>query len=152
MYILSQCYNKPSFGKTVLCSIMYFIDFDYYEIYGKLLTNETYIKSRKGIKPLHFLEISQELISKKQLFLKKEPYYNRIIHRYYPTVIPNIKFSKEELEIINFSLNKLSNNNATTITQYAIKDPPIILADLGEHIDFRYVFSRNKNYSILKNK
>ena len=26
-YILFKCYNKPNFGKTVLCSILYFIDF-----------------------------------------------------------------------------------------------------------------------------
>ena len=152
MYILSQSYNKPGFGKTVLCSILYFIDFNYYERYGDLLTNETYIKSKKGIEPKHFKEISQELIAKKQLFLKKEPYYNRTIHRYILTIIPDLKFDQKELDIINFSIHYLINNNASTITKYAIKDPPIIIADLGETIDFRYVFSRNENYSILKNK
>ena len=88
IYILSKGYNKPNLGKTLLCSILYFIDSNYYELYGKLLTDETYIKSKKGIKPKHFQEITQEQIAKKQLFLRKEPYYNRTIHRYYPTIIP----------------------------------------------------------------
>ena len=152
MYILSKSYNKPGFGKTVLCSILYFIDFNYYELYGELLTNETYIKSKKGIKPKHFKEVSQELIAKKQLFLKKEPYYNRTIHRYILTIIPDLKFNPQELDIINFSIHHLINNNASTITRYAIKDPPIIIANLDEKIDFRYVFSRNEKYSLLKNK
>ena len=71
MYIISQCYNKPHLGKTVLCSILYFIDSNYYELYGQLLTKETYIKSKKGIKPKHFSEVTNELIAKKQLFFKK---------------------------------------------------------------------------------
>ena len=151
MYIISQCHCKPNFGKTVLCSILYFIDFNYYEVYGEPLTNETYIKSKRGIKPLHFREISEELISKNCLFFRKEPYYNRIIHKYYPLVIPNVKFTPEELEIINYSINKLIHNNASSITKYATKDPPIIIAHLDEEIDFRYVFSRNEEYSILTN-
>ena len=149
MYILSQCSYKPNFGKTVLCSILYFIDFGYYELYGELLTNETYIKSKRGIKPKHFFEVTDDLISKKQLFLRKENYYSRKIHRYFPTIIPTPKFSPQELEIINFAINRLSNSNASTITRYAVHDPPITVADFGEDIDFRYVFSRDRKYSLL---
>ena len=151
MYVLFKTIDKQNFGKTMLCSMLYFIDFNYYELYGELLTNETYIKSKKGIKPLHFREVSQYLIDNKQLFFREEPYYSRFIHRYYPLVIPNVKFSQRELEIIDYSLNKLIHNNASSITKYAIKDPPIIVADLDEEIDFRYVFSRNDEYSILTN-
>ncbi|MBO6124163.1 MAG: DUF4065 domain-containing protein [Methanobrevibacter sp.] len=152
MYILSQCSYKPNFGKTVLCSILYFIDFGYYELYGELLTNETYIKSKKGIKPKHFFEVSQDLISKKQLFLRKEDYYSRRIHRYFPTIIPTPKFSQQEMEIIKLAINSLSNNNASTITKYAVHDPPMIVANFGDAIDFRYVFSRNNRYSLLNKK
>ena len=145
MYILSQCYNKPSFGKTVLCSLLYFIDFNYYAIYGELLTQETYIKTRRGIKPEHFKEVSEDLIGKKQLFLRKEPYYNRILHRYYLTIIPSCKFSEKELEIINFVIQKLSNNNASSITKYAKYDPPIFIANLNERIDCRFVFLKMRH-------
>ena len=150
MYILSRTCGKPHIGKTVLCSIMYFIDFNYYELYGELLTKETYIKSKKGIKPKHFNEITNELISKRQLFMRKEPYYHRTLYRYYLTIIPTFKFSEDELEIIDFSIDRLSDNNAYTITRYAIRDPPMITADFGEDIDCRYVFSRNKKYSVIK--
>ena len=148
MYIISQCHQKPNFGKTVLCSILYFIDFNYYEVYGELLTNETYIKSKRGIRPLHFREISEELISRNYLFFRKEPYYNRTIYRYYLIIIPNLRFSEKELEIINYSISRLSDENATTITKYAKNDPPISIADFGDEIDFRYVFSRDNEYSL----
>ena len=149
MYILSQCHQKPNFGKTVLCSILYFIDFNYYELYGELMTNETYIKSKRGIRPTHFREISEELISKNYLFFRKEPYYNRTIYKYYIIIIPSLKFSQKELEIINDAINKLSDENATTITKYAKRDPPISVAEFGEPIDFRYVSSRGNEYSII---
>ncbi|WP_410320049.1 type II toxin-antitoxin system antitoxin SocA domain-containing protein [Methanobrevibacter sp.] len=152
IYILSKCYNKPNLGKTVLCNILYFIDFNYYELYGTLLTKETYIKSKKGIKPKHFLEVTQDLISKKQLFLRKEPYYNRTIHRYYLTIIPQAKFDKKEQELIDSCINRFSNHNATSIGKYTRKDPPFNIATLGEKIDCRYVFSRNSIYSAMKIK
>ena len=145
IYILSKCYNKPHVGKTVLCSILYFIDFSYYKKYGTSLTKETYIKSKKGIKPKHFIEVTQDLIDKNKLFLRKEPYYNRTIHRYYLTIIPQAKFSEKELEIINLNINKLINHNASSIAKYIRNDAPFSIADLGENLDCKHVFSRKKN-------
>lgn len=149
MYILFKESHKPAFGKTVLCSIMYFIDFNHYELYGELLTNETYIKSKRGIRPLHFRQTAQYLIDSRQLFFRKEPYYNRTIHKYYPLVIPNVHFSERELEIIDHWIDKLGSNNAHSITRYAIRDPPIIIAEFGEEIDFRHVLSRSDESQVI---
>lgn len=67
-------------------------------------------------------------------------------------IIPTPQFSREELEIIDFSIKQLGNNNASAMIKYAINDPPIIIADFGEDIDCRYVFSRNEKYSAKKIK
>ena len=142
MYILSQSMNKPNLGKTVLCTVMYFIDFNFYELYGTYLTKETYIKSKRGIKPKHFRKVTEDLIAKKQLFMRKEPYYNRTIHRYYLTIIPSLKFTKKELNVINSCIETLTGSNASTITQYAWKDKPLMKAGLGEEIDYNDVFLR----------
>ena len=136
MYVLAKSYNKPHFGKTVLCTILYFIDFNYYEKYGEFITQETYIKSKKGIKPKHFKEISEELISKKQLFLRKEPYYHRTIHRYYPIIIPTVKFSQKEYEIIDLTINKLINNNAHGITRHVKNNTKVIETEFGKSINY----------------
>ena len=150
IHILSKCYTKPHVGKTVICTILYFIDFNYYEMYGTLLTKETYIKSKKGIEPKHFLKVTQDMIEKNQLFLRKEPYYNRTIHKYYLTVIPQARFSKKELEIIDLSIERLIDYNASSIAKYARNDSPLNIAKLGDEIDCRYVFSRRKEYSMMK--
>ena len=150
IYILSKCYNRPHVGKTVICTILYFIDFNYYEIYGTLLTKETYIKSKKGIEPKHFTEVTRDLIERNQLFLRKESYYSRTIHKYYLTIIPQAKFDEKELEIIDLSIDKLIDHNASSIAKYTRNDSPFIVADLGDEIDCRYVFSRKKEYSMMK--
>ena len=116
MYILFKCLNKPNLGKTVLCTVMYFIDFNYYELYGDFLTKETYIKSRKGIKPKHFKEITQS--------------------------IPSLKFTPQELRVINSSIRKLSDSNATSITRFAWHDKPLVNTELGDEINYNDVFLR----------
>ena len=136
MYVLAKSYNKPHFGKTVLCTILYFIDFNYYERYGKFLTQETYIKSKKGIKPKHFQEISEELIARKQLFLRRESYYHRTIHRYYLIIIPTVQFTKREHEIIDSTISKLVDSNAHTITKHVKNNPPVIKTEFGENINY----------------
>lgn len=150
MYILFKCSNKPNLGKTVLCTVMYFIDFGYYELYKEFLTKETYIKSKKGIKPKHFRKVTESMIAKNQLFLKRKPYYNRILHRYYPTIIPTSKFTPRELAVINSCIRKLSDDNAYTITRYAFHDRPLMKAELGEEIEYGNVFSRDEKYSMNK--
>ena len=142
MYILFKCSNKPNLGKTVLCTVMYFIDFNYYEIYKTFLTKETYIKSKRGIKPKHFRKITEDLIAKKQLFMRKEPYYNRTIHKYYPTIIPTLKFTSNELKVINSCIERLTDSNASTITKYAWQDKPLIKTALNEEIAYEDVFLR----------
>ena len=143
MYILFRSMNKPNLGKTVLCTVMYFIDFNFYELYGDYLTKETYIKSRRGIKPKHFRKITEELIAKRKLFMRKEPYYNRTIHRYYLTIIPSLKFTSKELGVINSCIETQTDNNASTITHYAWQDKPLMNAKLGEEIDYNDVFLRH---------
>ena len=98
------------------------------------------------------MEVTHDLINQKKVFLRKEPYYTRTIHRYYLTIIPQARFSKKELEIIDLSITKLWNHNATSIAKYARNDPPFIMANLGDEIDHRYVFSRKEEYSMMKVK
>ena len=136
LYIISRCTHKENLGKTVISVLLYFIDFNYYERYGKFLTQETYIKSKKGIKPKHFQEISEELIARKQLFLRRESYYHRTIHRYYLIIIPTVQFTKREHEIIDSTISKLVDSNAHAITKHVKNNPPVIKTEFGENINY----------------
>lgn len=54
-YIINRCKNK-NVGKTVICKLVYFSDFNHYEIYEKPITNETYIKFERDPLSKHFLD------------------------------------------------------------------------------------------------
>jgi hypothetical protein len=56
-YLICACCDKRHIGKTVLSNLLYFIDFNYYELYQKSLTNEKYFKTKKGIEPEHFKKV-----------------------------------------------------------------------------------------------
>ena len=149
-YILSNCYDKPHVGKTVLTTTLYFIDFNYYEAYGESLTKEKYMKTKKGIKPDHFSKVTEELIERNKIYFRKEPYYHTTLHKYYLTEIPNIKFTNKKTNIIDLTMNHLITKSATAILRYASKDPPYQNTDFNKEIDYNNVYYRDSRYSIRK--
>ena len=150
IYILSKCYDKPHVGKTVITTSLYFIDFNYYEIYGHSLTHESYIKSKHGIESKHFKKITEELIEKKKIYFKKQAYYNTTLHKYYLMQLPDVKFPKKKEEVIDLSIKYLITKNATTLLKYLSKDAPYKIADFNDELNYNYVYFRNSRYSIRK--
>ena len=53
LYILERCAGKPNVGETVLYKLLYFSDFNYYELYEEHLTGAKYRKLPYG--PVHHL-------------------------------------------------------------------------------------------------
>ncbi|MCL4324104.1 MAG: Panacea domain-containing protein, partial [Candidatus Thermoplasmatota archaeon] len=53
-YAISKTSSQPKVGKTLLYKIMYFADFDFYELNEILLTGEKYRSITHGPAPVHF--------------------------------------------------------------------------------------------------
>ena len=51
LYILERCAGKPNVGETVLYKLLYFADFNYYELYEEHLTGAKYRKLPFGPVP-----------------------------------------------------------------------------------------------------
>src|SRR5690554_4807232 len=51
LYILEKCAGKPNVGETVLYKLLYFSDFNYYELYEEHLTGAEYRKLPYGPVP-----------------------------------------------------------------------------------------------------
>nr|MBK9653258.1 helix-turn-helix domain-containing protein [Bacteroidota bacterium] len=51
LYILERCAGKPNVGETVLYKLLYFSDFNYYELYEEHLTGAKYRKLPYGPVP-----------------------------------------------------------------------------------------------------
>ena len=61
LYILNEIGAKPNVGKMVLFKLLYFIDFDYYELYEEQLMGLQYIKNKYGPTPVEFEELCQQM-------------------------------------------------------------------------------------------
>ena len=148
LYIITRCTHKENLGKTVISVLLYFIDFNYYELHGESLTNEIYLKSRIVIVPMYFNEIMNQLIMSHNLYYRQEVYYYYLIKRYSIRQIPLFSFTKEEQEIIDHVIYELSDFSATDLLIYQRGDMPYRLVNIDEELDYNHVFYRDDIYSV----
>lgn len=148
-YIINRCENKKNVEKTVLCKLLYFSDFDYYEIYETPITNETYIKYERGPYPHHIDEVIDEMIEEGILEVKTEPYFSTTIHKHYLKVVPDVSLlSTNELDVINTVIDNLGDMSANDISEYSHGDMPWMIANDNDDLEYEYVFYRDPEYSV----
>ncbi len=148
LYILENCGAKPNIGETVLYKLLYFCDFDFYELYGKSLTGTNYRRINYGPAPCDFDESAKEMIKDKQLKRFNAEYYGKLQKKYIPLVNVNLdKIGIREKEIIDKVINRLSDMSASAIADYSRQDVPCDTTLDKEIIDYELVFYRTVPYS-----
>lgn len=131
-------YKVPNVGKNVLYKILYFTDFNYYELFEKKLSGEKYLKYPGGPAPCNFDEVIAEL--KKEGLIKETTHDLKFTSTSNPIMS---KFSKEELEFIAVSISKYSG-----LKDISHNDTPYLVADDFEEIDYEFVFYRRSDLSV----
>jgi len=61
LYLAEQCAGKPNVGETVINKLLYFCDFNYYEIYEEHLTGAKYIKRQYCPVPIGIENIIEQM-------------------------------------------------------------------------------------------
>lgn len=149
LYILEKVGSKPNIGETVIYKLLYFIDFDYYEKYEEQLIGATYIKNTHGPTPREFHKIVDKMIEKEEILKVKDKYFSFPQTKYLPLRRPNLSGLKAtEKDLIDNVLCKLSDYNATQISEYSHNDVPWITTEDGEVIEYESVFYRTAPYSV----
>lgn len=150
-YIISECGSNPNVGKTVIYKLLYFIDFNYFEINEESLTNETYKRLPHGPAPTHFDLAISELEKEGKISVDSRLIYADINQfRYTSLKDPEIDFTNDELEVIDAVIEKLSNMNATQISEYSHGDMPWRAAEDYEIMKYSFVFYRDPKYRVRK--
>ena len=149
LYIISRCENKPNVGKTLICKLLYFSDFNHYEIYEKAITDETYLKYEHGPFPSHINEILDEMIDDNIIEWKSETYAGYSQDHYYLKEAPDLSLlNTAELRVINDVIDKIGGWTARKASRYSHKDLPWKIAEDNEVLDYEYVFYRDQEYSV----
>ncbi len=148
LYILEKIGARSNIGEAVICKLLYFIDFDYYEKYEEQLIGATYMKNHYGPTPKEFPKIIQEMEGK-DLVKIRDKYFEYPQTKYLPLRSPNLSIlSANEIEVIDLVLRHLSDMNASHISEYSHNDVPWMTTGDGQIIDYESVFYRTKPYSV----
>ncbi len=149
LYILERCAGKPNMGETVLNKLLYFCDFNFYELYEEHLTGARYKKLQFGPVPQKLDTIINQMIDSNQLKRIKTAYHGLKQTRYVPLEKADLtQLSAAEKTVIDNVIQQMSDWNATKISDYSHKDMPWLATKDGDYISYNLAFYRESPYSV----
>jgi len=149
LYILEKIGALPNIGEAVICKILYFIDFDYYEKYEEQLIGAIYIKNHHGPTPAAFTEIVKQMESDNDLVHVVKKYFQYDQKKYLPRRKADLSiFSAREKELIDVEIEKFKDFNASKMEEYSHKDVPWMGAKYMQPISYEAVFYRTPEFSV----
>lgn len=149
LYILERCAGKPNIGETVLYKLLYFSDFNYYELYEEHLTGAKYRKLPYGPVPQKLDSILGQMMKNGLIQRIKTEYFNKIQTRYIPLAKADLTALKaSEKEVIDKVIEQMSDWSATAISNYSHNDMPWLASKEGEEINYELAFYRDAPYSV----
>ncbi|MBI5375079.1 MAG: DUF4065 domain-containing protein [Candidatus Schekmanbacteria bacterium] len=151
LYILRKVGGKPNVGMTVLYKLLYFIDFDYYEKYEEQLMGLVYLKNHHGPTPLLFERFIEDMMKRGEVEKIKSKFYQHMQVKYLinPEIEPDLSIlNGQEMEHIDWELQRLSDLTATELSNLSHKDVPWISVENGKTLDYESVFYRTAETSV----
>ncbi len=148
-YIINKCGLNRNVGRTVIYKLLYFSDFNFYELYEIPITGEKYIKKPNGPISPNFMDLKDELISEGKIKEDVEKVINYNRYRYTSLKEPDIScLNRKEISIIDDTINRISSMSAKEISDYSHGDMPWKVAESDEELDYEFVFYRAPEYVV----
>lgn len=149
LYILDKIGGRVNVGESVICKLLYFIDFDYYEKYEEQLIGAVYIKNHHGPTPAAFVDIVKQMQENGDLEQVLQQYYQYRQKKYLARRKADLSgLSAKELELIDWEIERFQDFNATKMEEYSHKDVPWMTADDLQPIEYESVFYRTPEFSV----
>ena len=149
LYILNKVGSKPNIGETVIYKLLYFMDFNFYEKYEEQLIGASYIKNHYGPTPTEFKKVLGAMVAKEEVVKVESKYFDYPQTKYLPLRVPDLsKLGAHEIAVIDDVLCKLSDMNASQISDYSHGDVPWLATEDGKVIEYESVFYRTAPYSV----
>ncbi len=138
--------RNGTLGKLKMMKLLYFLDFDYFEKYGKSITGDEYLRFENGPVPRMAEKILKEMNGKDIKISKKKIGFGY----YYQQLIEALKefdisvFSKEELLMMEETANKWEKFSGSEMKTTSHGEAPWIATKPNNIIDYNLVYYRNK--------
>ncbi len=148
-FFIDQTSTLDNVGKKVLYKLLYFTEFNYYELFEEKLTGEAYAKLEHGPAPRHFSDVIKELKGEGKIIEKKAQYYDHPQIRYFSLKRPSLSLlNADELNFLEDSLCRYGSMNGSQIEALSHKDIPWIIASNKKNLDYEMVFYRDPDMSV----
>jgi len=150
LYILERCAGKPNVGETLIYKLLYFADFNYYELYEEHLTGAKYFKLQYGPVPQNIHSIINKMIEDDKCLKRiKTDYHNYKQTRYLPLTKANLlELKASEKDVLDKVIDQFSDWSAASISEYSHKDIPWLVSENGEEINYELALYRETPYSV----
>ncbi|QPH39837.1 type II toxin-antitoxin system antitoxin SocA domain-containing protein [Pedobacter endophyticus] len=149
LYILERCAGKPNVGETVLYKLLYFSDFNYYELYEEHLTGAKYKKLPYGPVPQKLDSVINQMLDDNEIQRIKTAYKGFAQKRFLPLQKADLtQLKASEKDVIDKVLEQMSDWSATAISDYSHKDLPWEVTEDGKDISYNLAFYREVPYSV----
>jgi transcriptional regulator with XRE-family HTH domain len=148
LYILEQCAGKPNVGETVLFKLLYFADFNYYELYEEHFTGAGYRKLPYGPVPHKIGQVIEQMIRDEEIQRVKSHYHGYPQTRYMPLKKADLtRLKASEKEVLDKVIGHMSDWSAAAVSKYSHRDIPWLATSQGEDIDYELAFYREAPFS-----
>ncbi|MBZ0242905.1 MAG: DUF4065 domain-containing protein [Bacteroidales bacterium] len=149
LYLLESCAGKPNIGEIELYKLLYFSDFNYYELYEEHLTGAKYRKLPFGPVPEKLDTIINQMIVDGHLQRVKTTYFGLPQTRFLPLTKPKLtELKASEIAVIDSVVEQMSDWSAAAISNYAHKDMPWLASKDGQLINYELAFYRELPFSV----
>jgi len=133
-------------GKKKAYKLFYFLDFDFYEAYGKPFTGDTYKALEMGPAPIYFTGIIDELIQEGKIRIakvRKLPTHENDTVVYKPLTNTNYKFSSEEKKMLDRIINLYGNQTGANLEKLSHSEAPYNAVKPYQIIPYEYSIYRD---------
>ncbi len=144
LYVLGEVGGKPNVGETVLYKLLYFIDMDYYEKYGRSITGLTYINNTFGPTPKNdFRALVNDMKKHNEIDIIENKFFNNTQKKYLAQAEPDLShLNGQEIDHINEVLSRLGDKNATELSHLSHLDTPWLATKPKQPIDYQLAMYR----------
>lgn len=149
LYILERTAGKPNVGEAVLYKLLYFSDFNHYELYEEHLTGATYRKLPYGPVPQRIDFVIAQMIEQAKIQRVETEYHGYPQTRYLPLEKADLTvLLASEIEVVDGVIEQMGDWTASAISDYSHGDLPWEVTEEGKDISYNLAFYREIPYSV----
>ena len=139
--------QNGTLGKVKLMKLLYYLDFDFFEKYGRSVTGDQYLRWELGPVPKHAEKILEQMAKKDEIKIAKRKIgngYNDQLRIEAPADFDMNVFEKEELLMLEEIADKWEKFTGSEMKDASHGEAPWIATKPNGVIDYNLAYYRNK--------